>query len=254
MNTTHLAGLDRICDLQPAIRDIHPLLERLYPVAIVEGDRFFIYVAGPDRQRYALVSEVPAPMPIPASVRAAFPLDSLNGQTACVVTPEVFDSLEGCVTVFHEFAHCHQAATCEAALRRSLALARRADEAGDMMWEINHPFPFDSPAFIEAYAAMLAACDAGDTGEIARCRSWLRRVLSAIDFEYLVWQEWKEGFARWMENSIRRRLDLPVNQGGRERPFSRVTFYAGGAALIAHLAASGELSTLDALFHRLRAW
>jgi hypothetical protein len=37
---------------------------------------------------------------------------------ACVVTGEVFDSLEGIVTIFHEFVHCQQFETCERELKQ----------------------------------------------------------------------------------------------------------------------------------------
>ncbi|MGB4528172.1 MAG: hypothetical protein WBI68_01060, partial [Bacillota bacterium] len=53
------------------------------------------------------------------------------------------------------------------------------------------------------------------------------------------WQEWKEGFARYIENKIRAYLGLPLNLAGDliddSSPFTRVSFYAGGAMLIGFL-------------------
>jgi hypothetical protein len=48
----------------------------------------------------------------------------------------------------------------------------------------------------------------------------------------MIWQEWKEGFARFIENQINGRLNLPENHGGKEKPFNRVVFYEGGAHYI----------------------
>jgi hypothetical protein len=56
-----------------------------------------------------------------------------------------------------------------------------------------------------------------------------------MDFEYMLWQEWKEGSARYFENLIRRELELPLASSRAKPPFDRVTFYAGGEALISLL-------------------
>jgi hypothetical protein len=103
------------------------------------------------------------------------------------------------------------------------------------MWEINHPFPYQDELFIEIYALFLEASFRGDEGTVQRCRMNLREVLNNEDFEYMLWQEWKEGFARRIENKIREQLGLEKNRGGAERPFDRVAFYAGGSALISRL-------------------
>jgi hypothetical protein len=87
----------------------------------------------------ALLMKATVPMPIPDGVRAAFLLESLNNCIACVVTSEVFDTLDGFVTIFHEFIHCQQFETCEAKLKGRLGIARKAQAAQDFMWELDHP-------------------------------------------------------------------------------------------------------------------
>jgi hypothetical protein len=84
-------------------------------------------------------------------------------------------------------------------------------------------------------------------------RRRLRETLDPDDWEYMVWQEWKEGLARYIENRIRDRLKLQGNPGGQEPPFERVTFYEGGSRLIAALGRRepGLLQDIEALFHRL---
>lgn len=59
--------------------------------------------------------------------------------------------------------------------------------------------------------------------------------------------------ARYLENAIAARLGQPANHGGLAPPFSRVTFYAGGEALIRALS-DGQpavLNDIDALHHRI---
>ncbi len=39
------------------------------------------------------------------------------------------------------------------------------------------------------------------------------------------WKSWrKEGFARYIENKIRRKLELPENHYGADEPFNRIVF------------------------------
>ncbi len=255
INKSALEKINKISTLHRQLSLQHPALETLYPVAVVENDTFFIYQFDTDKKRYAFVGESPTPMPVPVGVRAAFPLEALEGAPACVVTEEVFDSLAGYVTIFHEFVHCYQYETCESTLKAQLGIAQKAKEIGDFMWEINHPFPYADPDFIQAYGRFLAGVDSQSADSIVSARLDLKRVLSSIDHEYMIWQEWKEGFARWIENRLQCAFDLAVNRGGRAQPFNRVLFYAGGAALMAYLSdRSPELMVdLPALFRVIQS-
>jgi hypothetical protein len=244
--------LQKLFELRAQIEDIHPLLAHLFPVAIVENDRFLVFDVDPSGKHYTFVQQAPTPMPIPQGVRAAFPLECYGGKPACIVTADVFDTLDGYVTLFHEFVHCYQYETCEEPLKATLNVARQAQAANDFMWELNHPFPYAESSFVETYTALLKAAAHQHPDTIRACRAELRAHLRARDFEYMIWQEWKEGFARYIENRIQLRLGLPENHGGSEQPFSRVAFYAGGARLIA---SHPELATdLEALFHWIKKW
>lgn len=241
------AQLRKIFEMHALIADVHPLLAHVFPVAIIENDQFLIFDVDASGKRYTFVKQAPTPMPIPQGVRAAFPLECYGNKPACVVTADVFDTLDGYVTIFHEFVHCYQYQTCEERLKATLNVARQAQAANDFMWEINYPFPYDAPEFMETYAAFLEAAARQQHTAIRDCRAQLRNNLRAEDFEYMIWQEWKEGFARYIENRIKQRLDLAENHGGAEPPFSRVTFYEGGARLIA---SQPELAgDIEALFH-----
>jgi hypothetical protein len=64
----------------------------------------------------------------------------------------------------------------------------------------------------------------------------LKRRLTQDDYEYMVWVEWKEGFARYVENRIRLRYNLEPNLAGRDPPYDRVTLYYGGEKFATYLA------------------
>lgn len=249
--------LQAVFGLQEQIADIHPFLKRVFPIAVAEKGQFYVFdvepVVEPEHRRYRFVQQAPTPMPIPQGVRAAFPLVCYENRPACVVTRDVFDSTEGYVTLFHEFVHCQQWNTCEAKLKQTLGIARRAQAENDVMWEINYPFPYADPRFVEAYIALLDASGEGRIDDIRAIRRRLYETLDPGDWEYLVWQEWKEGLARYIENRIQARLGLRENHGGGEPPFDRVAFYKGGSRTIAALGRRepGLLLDIEALFYKL---
>ncbi|MEW6049180.1 MAG: hypothetical protein AB1609_22375, partial [Bacillota bacterium] len=81
------------------------------------------------------------------------------------------------------------------------------------------------------------------------------RVLAALahpDREYMIWQEWKEGYARLVENRLRRLWNLPENHAGGVPPFSRVSFYESGSLYIAYQNAGDVPRDLVALFEGLK--
>jgi hypothetical protein len=235
------------------VKSVHPLLEKLYPVAVVEDEVFYIFAVEEEGEGYKLVKSARPALIVPQGIRAAFPLDFYANQMACVVTGDVFDDLAGYVTIFHEFIHCAQMATCELKLKARLSIAQEAEAAGDYMWELEHPFPYSDRQFEEIYGLFLERAAAGDRDAVSRCRAFLKEVLNSQDYEYMVWQEWKEGFARYIENKLRRKLELEERQGPLSPPFDRVTFYTGGALFISLLVDEEKSleEDIEALFQRL---
>ena len=127
MKSGYCNRLQKIFYIQNKIVNIHPFLERVFPVALVEDDQFFVYDVDESGRRYVFVKRAPIPMPIPLKVRASFPLECYGGRAACVVTGDVFDSPDGYVTIFHEFVHCQQSEICEHELKQTLGIAREAN-------------------------------------------------------------------------------------------------------------------------------
>ena len=241
------SALQILRDIRQRVQFLHPALAHDVPVAIAEGTVCRVYQAN---GAYHFAQETLLPMPVPKGVRAAFPLDALGGPCAAVVTGEVFDEPGGYATLLHEAVHCYQAETCEEKLKARLSIAQQARAAGDMMWEIQYPFPYGDPGFERAYTALLQAlASAAPVGGRQACQAGLR-ALDANSIEYMVWQEWKEGLARLIETWIQRELGLPENHGGGTLPLSRVAFYEGGARIIAYLEAQrpGISRDLEALY------
>lgn len=252
--STYDVSLQKIIDLQKKIGRLHPFLKKLYPVAILEEGFFHLFdINSSPKKRYEFVKSAPSTFEAPQGLRAAFPLDFYDNKTACVVTGDIFDDLSGYVMIFHEFIHCAQAENGEQELKSGLGVARKAMEEKNYMWELEHPFPYDDVQFVDIYSVFLEKAAASDAEGVSRCRAFLKETLNTHDYEYLVWQEWKEGFARLIENRIRKKLGLEENLGGIEKPFNRVTFYQGGANFISILISQDKSleNDIQSLFQRM---
>lgn len=237
----------KIVEVRDQIKDIHPFLERLYPVALGEGDSLSIYDYDTlqNKNAYVFIKKVAAGFTVPDGIEASFPLEAYDGKSVCVITPKIFSSLNGYATIFHEFVYCTQWQLCEPALKADLDINRKAMAARDYMWELNHPFAYSDAGFVKTYSRFLDALEKGDSGKVYECRRELKKTLSPDDYEYMVWQEWKEGFARRIENEIHARLGFSQNHYGAARPYSRITFYEGGAGLIEFLVTREHASDVD---------
>jgi hypothetical protein len=220
-----------IAALQAAVRDLHPFLDRFYPIGVAADDRLHIYDVDPDRRIYRLVRHSVVPSPVLDGMRATVPLADYGNRPVCVVTADDFESIYGYVGVFHEFVHCAQWETCEPSLAAELATANPT--IGNMsLWEARHAFEYEDDRFVYSYGRLLAALSTGDLVTALSCHAAVVRDLAPLDREFMVWQEWKEGFARWVENKVRRRLGLRRNESGRAAPYGRGAFHVGGAGLI----------------------
>jgi hypothetical protein len=254
-----LAGADtalgRLVQMHGEIRDISPALAGLYPVAVLEGDSLFIFDVDSAGTAYRFQRKTPVPFPMTKGIRASFPLSSYDNKPTCVVSSEVFGTKGGMATIFHEFVHCFQARTCENDLKLGLHVARAAVEAHDYSWEINRRFPYGDSAFVRAYAGFMLSLGEGNPGKVQRSADALRGILAPDDYEYMVWVEWKEGFARTIENRIRHRYALEPNTAGREQPYDRVAFYYGGEKYITYIAgrSGAGIPEIRALFAEMLA-
>ncbi len=227
--------LQNIFKLQSLFAPLHLALQKVYPVAIVEDKTFYIFEPAAGEKVYRLVRTAPDTFNMPIGVRAAMPLGFWDNRMACVVTGEVFDRPDGSIFIFHEFVHCAQWEGCDLKLKEGLSIYRTAMKNKDYMWELQYPFPYTNATFAETYAALFKAWDGNDAAAADSLTAALKKSLSPEEWEYLTWQEWKEGLARYLENRMRALVGLPENTGGESPPFNRVTFYRGGDKLIRFL-------------------
>lgn len=253
MESKYSLKLQKIFDVQKKIEDVHPFFKRVFPIALVENNQFFIFDADTSSKQYIFIKQVPTPIPIENGVRAAFPLECYENKCVCIVTGEVFDSIDGYITIIHEFVHCQQSEICSLKLKKILSVARKAQERNDYMWEINYSFPYRDPNFCKTYAQGLEAMEKNRHDQVVQYRKQLKHALKQDDFEYMVWQEWKEGFARLLENKARNKLGIKEHHGGRKKPFDRRLFYMGGSVFIDYLARQNAylLIDIEILFYRM---
>ena len=219
---------EKLVSLQKEIADIHSALEKFYPVALVEDNHFHLYNYDPAKGNYVFVKKVESEFPVSQGIRASFPLSFYDNKTSCVVSPEIFQDLDGYAILFHEFVHCYQANTVEYELKKNLRINQEAMEKEQYSWELDYDFPYLEEKFVWLYAKFLEEIERDNPTGIYETRKNLKKALDEKDYEYLVWQEWKEGLARYIENKIRSKFKLELNYGGKNQPYNRVTFYYAG--------------------------
>ena len=247
------AKIDRIFAVNDKVRDLHPVLRKVYPIALVENKTVYIFEPDQAARTYHLSSTVPDPYDLPKGIRAAMPLGFWNNRTACVVSSEIFDEPDGYVMMFHEFVHCAEAEICEQKIKEKLPIYQEAMKKKEYSWELQYPFPYGDYAFARAYGALLRALDAGQDNQVQELRARLHDSMTKAQWEYMTWEQWKEGFARFLENRMRGRLELAENMGGGETPYNRVSFYYGGDRLIRFLTRQDKtvLEDIERLYSRI---
>lgn len=228
----NIISLNKIHEFQEKIKDIDPALSKLYPVVIVEEDIFYIFDLDEAGEKYEFKLEHPAFTHVPRGVRASLQLDYFDMKPLAVVSDEVFDDAEGYATIFHEFVHCYQWENKEMQLKMDLEVAKRAMEKNDFMWELEYPFPYEDEFFIERSIELKDIFENKDYQGVINYYKQMKEHLNQFNFEYMIWQQWKEGFARYIENLIRNRIGLNVNDKEINPPFDRVSFYCIGSKTI----------------------
>ncbi len=235
------------------VKDLHPFLGVPHPVAIPEGDSLLVFEFDSGSGRYALSKKTRNFLGAVKNLRAAFPLDVLDNGCACVVSSDALDSQDGFATLMHEMVHCGQWASGEPRLKQGLSIVRKGNLGAS--WELMYPFPYERADVRELYQKFYETLGGADVAAVEGARSQLAQALSPGDFEYLVWEEWKEGFARYLENEVRGRAGLPEIRSPIGKSFGRRAFYEVGSRFIAFLVKNApELRTNpDLMFEKIRS-
>jgi hypothetical protein len=221
-----LVSLEQIVELHKEIKDIDRSLEKLHPVAVVKNNAYFIFDLDETGEKYEFTMEYPYNGGNAEGLRASYALEFYEMKAVAVISEDAFETLEGRIQIFHEFVHCFQWDEGEWDLKMTLAIAQEAWEKQDYMWELNHPFPYADKNFISKTREL-------DNGyDIGKYHSEMKAELSEKDFEYMMWQEWKEGYARYIENLIRERFGLQRISTLITLPIERPVFYKIGSMYI----------------------
>lgn len=247
IETKYETSFQKIVTMHKEIKSMYKSLEKLQPVAIAKDNYFYIFDVD-ENSTYKFIKKAPVNFPIPKGIRAAMPLEAFDYKTICVVTEDVFENTEEIIILFHEFVHCYQFQTVEMKLKENLKIYKKAMENHDYMWEINYGFPYKEKEFEVLYGSFIKALENQDTAKIKETRVKLKSALYSNEFEYMTWQEWKEGYARFIENKLRKFYNIKINDYGKEVPYSRISFYYGGSKYIEYLSEKNPQSENDLEF------
>lgn len=235
---------------------INKCFENFYPIAIAVKDSLYIFDSPGDSSKYTLVKKTAQPFPIPAGMQASFPLSVYDNKAACVITPATLINPDGNVFILHEFIHCCQFNSVETEIKEELSIYKEAMEKQDYMWEMSHPFPYNDTLYCSLYGLFKSALISNNIEAAKKFRSEIKNHLSKNDFEYLLWQEWKEGFARYNENKIREMLGIEINNYGSDEPYDRVSFYYSGDLLSRRLIETepGLINNIKLLYEKMKSF
>ena len=225
MNKLFLAKVNSILPIWKEVNHLNAALNCLYPITIAFGDKLYVYDFDEIENKYTHIMTELSPVPLPTKrLRAAFPLDFYENKCSAVVNVDCFDNLSEIILLFHEFVHCFQFSTIEPDLRSSLRLNQISIDEGNMMWELNYKFPYDN----DEVKGLLQLFLVNSSYDLVSLHQDLKLILSDIDYEYMIWQEWKEGYARYVENMLQRYFNVEINMLDRHSSLDRTVFYELG--------------------------
>jgi len=224
--------MDNLTKMHDMLKHIHVSLEKLYPIAVVNNGYFYIFDIDELGAKYEFKHKAETDLPDDVDWLAAFDLESYNDRLAAVIGKNILENPENHVFVFHEFVHCYQGETVEKEIKNSLAVFKEEMAKKNYSWEINYPFPFNDEYFISKTSELSDYLINENFEKIVNYHNDMRVFLKKTEFEYMIWQEWKEGFARYVENLIRKELGLKLNTNILIKPFERENFYDIGSKYI----------------------
>jgi len=246
--------MDNIIKTHGEIKNIHLSLEKLYPITVINKGYFFVFDLNETGGRYEYKTKAVTSMSVSGEFLAAFPLDFYEMKPSAVISNNILDNQINYIFIFHEFVHCFQMENGEFDIRKDLSIEKQEMAKNNYSWELNFPFPYNDEYFIKNTAELSNYFLNGDYDSVVNNYKNMKTYLHEIEFEYMIWQEWKEGFARYIENLIRKELGLQINADILKQPFKRAHFYEIGSKYIEMLIKNNkELSAnIIKLFNKIK--
>ncbi len=173
----------------------------------------------------------------------------VNNKVGCILSYEFLTkySHEKLISIlFHEAIHYIQAELYDLKLKKNLTI----NDIKNPMWEINYEFPYNSELFKEWLDEYLILLNHKDILKITEHRKKLKTILDSRDIEFFVWTEWKEGFALYYENIVRRYLNLKntMTTLPEQLKLNRTAFYITGCKYIEVKYISVPLEDMDVIY------
>ena len=157
------------------------------------------------------------------------------------------------LTVLHEHFHQLQMSHPEYPARIAALDLARGDESGQ--WMLSFPFPYDSAAIPQRYAAFAEAlrranisdassADPQSGPRVIAARTALQASMPADAYRYLTFQMWQEGIARYTELHCARLAAREFTPGTALRAMPDFTMFAVEAEALEREIATGAVSNL----------
>ncbi|GMQ58180.1 hypothetical protein AN1V17_25750 [Vallitalea sediminicola] len=222
--------LDNVSRIQLKMQQIHPLYKRNYPLIIVKDDKGYIYDKN-HKENYCFIKEFRFSIHVSDDIAACFCLDDYYNKFCCFMGYELLEKEIFPMLCLHEMVHCYQGVEVEEELKKKLMIY----DEDSPMWEIDYKFNYDDEKFVELFGQYLYSLNNEDIKQVIYKRKILLENLDKGDREFFIWQEWKEGFARFLENRVREQVGMKQNIRGNRIPYSRISFYNSGDLFISHI-------------------
>ena len=227
-----LSYMSEIIEMYKKIKNINISLSKLYPITVIKDNYFYVFDICIASEMYKFKMSSKCYMPVPEEILSAFSLDFYENKASVVISKNVLKDKTNLPIIFHEFVHCFQLENGEIILRNDLQIEKQEKEKGNFMWELNYSFPYESPYFIEKTIYFDISLLNKDIDKIMNYFKEMKTYLSITEYEYMIWQMWKEGFADYIENLLRDKLNLNLKSRELKQPFTRVLFYKLGSKYI----------------------
>ncbi|MDR1837796.1 MAG: hypothetical protein LBQ89_09080 [Treponema sp.] len=226
------AFMDDVIKMHDKVKNIHVSLEKLYPITVINNGYFFIFDKNEIGHKYEFKRKVETSVVVSGEILTAFHLDFYDMKPSVVISENMIGNLGNDILVLHEFVHCFQLENGAIEIKNGLSIQKQEMAKKNYNWEIDFSFPYNNEYLIDK-TMELSDCFTRDNYEnVEIYRNCMRAYLHKAEYEYMIWQEWKEGFARYVENLIRKELGLRLNGNILVQPFGRVHFYEIGSKYI----------------------
>jgi len=241
-----------IIKMHNEVKNINISLEKLYPITVIDDGYFFVFDKNEKGDKYELMRKVQTSIVVSSEILTAFHLNFYDNKPSVVISKNMLMNSGNYILVLHEFVHCFQLDNGAIEIRNGLSIHNQKI-ANNYNWEVDFPFPFKNQYFIDKTTELSACFSKGNYDYTEVYRNCMRAYLHKAEYEYLIWQEWKEGYARYVENLIRKELRLQLNSNILIPPFGKVHLFEIGSKYIEMLLEKekGFNDDIVKLFHKM---